>query len=360
MDHTLQSFSELCRDPILSVEQGRISWMNAAARKCFPQRRPGDAATGLLPEYILQETAETFVTGAVLDGHSYTVSAARVGDEALLLTLVPAPAEGNVAYVSDSLISGMRSALCNIELSAEHLRRHLDTRDGESEMYLAMLLHNYYALHHKLSNLCLMRQICDSGIQLSHKFVDLVDLCRGLVLSTNHLVPKGLAPIEFVCALDSLPACMDAAKVELLIVNLLSNALKHTPPDGHIRLGLSKSGGNAVISVDDDGDGIASEVLNGVFHAYETRLDEQSLSRADTGGLGLGICRAIAEQHGGALILDSREQKGTSIRLMLPLRAQDLHLSSERPPYENGGMVLLLTELSDVLDWQAYRGEYLD
>ena len=360
MEHTLQSFSELCRDPILSVEQDRIRWMNAAARKCFPTRNPGDRAAELLPDYILQETGETFLTTAILEGRSYTVSAARSGDAALLLTLVPAPEEGAVSIISDSLLSGMRSALYNIELSAAQLRRRLDPRDSENEQSLSILLHNYYALHHKLSNLSLMRQINDSGIQLNLQFVDLVELCRNLVLSTRHLTAARLAPVKFVCTLDSLPACMDAQKVELLIVNLLSNALKYTPADGHIRLRLTKSGGKAVISVDDDGAGIPAEILNGVFHAYETRLDAQSFSRAGTGGLGLGICRAIAERHGGALILESREQMGTSIRLMLPLRTQELHLYSERPPYENGGIVFLLTELSDVLDWQAYRREYLD
>ena len=360
MEHTLQSFSELCRDPILSLEKGRICWMNAAARTCFPNMAPGDPVAGLLPDYVLQETGETFLTTAILEGRGYTVSAARSGDAALLLTLVPEPETGTVSLVSDSLLSGMRSALCNIELSAAQLRRSLDPRDSESEHSLSILLHNYYALHHKLSNLSLMQQIHDSGIQLNFQYVDLVELCRGLVLSTNHLAGARLAPVEFVCTLESLPACMDAQKVELLLVNLLSNALKYTPADGHIRLRLTKSGGKALISVDDDGAGIPAEILNGVFHAYETRLDAQNLSRAGTGGLGLGICRAIAEKHGGALILESREQMGTSIRLMLPLRAKELHLYSERPPYENGGIVFLLTELSDVLDWQAYRREYLD
>lgn len=360
MDQTLQRISELCRDPMLLVEQGKISWLNAAARKDFPRLSPGDPAAELLPEHILLETAETFQTAATLDGRSYTVSAMRCGDGALLLTLVQAPREQSADIVSDSLISGMLSALFNIELSAEQLRKRLGPADSEGEQYLSILFHNYYALYHKLSNLRLMRQIGEGGLMLASQCLDLVELCQGLVLSVNHLTDARLAPIEFVCALDSLSAYMDAPKVELLIANLLSNALKHTPPDGHIRLRLTKSGDNAVISVDDDGAGIPPEILNGVFRSYENRLDLQHFPQAGTGGLGLGICRAIAEAHGGALILESREGHGTSVRLMLPLHSRDLYLNSTTIPYGNGGIVFLLTELSDVLDWRAYRPEYLD
>lgn len=357
MEFTPQTVSELCRDPMLLIQQERVSWMNTAARQRFLTLREGDRTGSFLPELLRRETAPRFQCAAVLDGGRFHISGARDDQGALLLHLTPEAEPAQAPLVSDALLNGMLAALGSLELAAARLRRHPALQDLESSKYMAMLFHSCYALQHRLNNLELMRRVQDGMFQIQQKPCQLRDLCRGLVLSVNYVTNGTLTPVSFTSDLTELYAYVDVLKVELLLANLVSNALKHTPKDGHIWVRLERQGDNAVISVDDDGEGIPPEVLNKVFHAYEARITEQNLSRTGTGGLGLAICRAIAEAHGGALLLESREHIGTSIRLMLPLQTNMMQLLGEDLNYENGGLIMLLTTLSDVLEWTAYLPE---
>lgn len=361
MDSKLQKITELSRDPMLAAEDGKLVFLNAAARKLFPKAEVGTPARELIPEYILYAQSESFLSSAVIDDEAYTVSALRDGDTLLLsLTAMKSTSELR-GCLSDGLISSMTSALFNIGLSMDHISAQSERKDPELEKYFTAFSHNYYSLNHRISNLNMLCAFSEGSMSVVRRYADLAVLCRDLAASVNLMIGDNAPQVEFLCAVESLSACVDTPKVERLILNLLSNALKYTPKGGYVRLRLAKSGGNAVISVDDSGCGISPEKLKTVFSSYENRLDEQSLTDPGTGGLGLGICSWIARKHGGAMILESREGEGTSVRVLLPLsQPGDTALRSELSPYENGGMGLLLTELCDVLTADAYQPKYLD
>ena len=201
----------------------------------------------------------------------------------------------------------------------------------------------------------------ENTVPIVRRNTDLSLLCAGIADAVNAVTGPGVARVVYTCSAEPVAACVDPAKVERLILNLLSNSLLHTPPDGCVQLRLSKTVRSAVISVDDNGSGIPLDRLNNIFCGYKNRLDERTLSAPGNGGLGLGICRSIAEQHGGTLILESRAGEGTSVRVMLPLDSSDGDvLLSEPPFYESDGMSVILTELCDVLDTAAYRARFSD
>ena len=186
------------------------------------------------------------------------------------------------------------------------------------------------------------------GIVLRH--TDLVKLCGDLVSSVTLLLGGHCAPVEFVTELESLPAALDTPKVERLLLNLLTNSLQHTPRDGLVRLRLGKSGGSALLTVSDNGCGIPPAQLNNVFRSFVSRLDGETLSQECGGGVGLALCSVIAEKHGGTLVLESRKDEGTTVRVQLPLSPPGAgELRSDMPEYTNGGMTMLLTELSELL-----------
>lgn len=361
MDNALQNLLELSRDPMLALKDGRIRMMNAAAVKAFPDRRVGDAASDLLPDLVLFDPAESFLTTVNIQGVRYTVSALR-SDGLLCLSLAPeAPAAVLRGCLSDSLISGMLSTLFNIGLSADRLRAGADPDDQEAQKYFGALYHNYYALYRKLGNLNALCALSEGSMDLVLRHTDLVALCGDLVASAALLVETRCARIEFVTELESLPACVDTPKVERLLLNLLSNALAHTPRDGLVRLRLARSGDNALISLDDNGCGIPPAQLKNVFHSYLDRMDQTALSQMRGGGLGLALCSLIAEKHGGTLLLESREGEGTAVRLLLPLAPPASEgLESEAGPYTNGGMTVLLTELSELLESADYAQGFPD
>ena len=361
MDNALQNILELSRDPMLAVADGKILLMNTAAKKVFPECRLGDGAAEYIPDLILFDQAESFLSSLLLRDVHYTVSAQRSGG-VLYLSLAP---EHSVPLLrgclSDQLVCGMLSSLFNIGLSAERLRAAADMTDPGTRKYFGALFHNYYTLCRRIGNVSTLCALTEGDMDVLLRQTDLVTLCAQLADSVSLLTADKCARVEFVTELDALPACVDMPKVERLILNLLANSLQHTPQDGLVRLRLARSGSNALISVDDNGCGIPPAKLKNIFQSFRNRLDREALCAESGGGLGLGLCSIIAEKHGGTLILESREGEGTTVRVLLPLsRPGETKLETEQPEYHNGGMTLLLTELSELLDSSRYERGFPD
>jgi signal transduction histidine kinase len=113
-------------------------------------------------------------------------------------------------------------------------------------------------------------------------------------------------------------AHVDAERIRVVLGNLLTNALRHSDPQGPpVRVALEVADDDVLIGVHDQGVGIEEEDLERVFEPFY-RVD-RSRSK-DTGGYGIGLSlvRRIVEAHGGAITLDSRAGEGTSVRVSLP------------------------------------------
>lgn len=125
--------------------------------------------------------------------------------------------------------------------------------------------------------------------------------------------------VEFTPPDEPLVAHVDADRVHVVVGNLISNALRHSDPDGPpVRVGLVRVGGDVTITVKDCGVGIAEEDLARVFEPFY-RVD-RSRSK-DTGGYGIGLSlvKRIVEAHGGTIDVDSRVGQGTSVSVTLPI-----------------------------------------
>lgn len=108
------------------------------------------------------------------------------------------------------------------------------------------------------------------------------------------------------------PVRCDPRKIQQVLINLVENALQHTPDGGHITLALNSAQGMAHFSVLDDGAGLSTDGVQRAFEAGFTTRPEGS-------GLGLTIARAIAHQHGGELVLLNRPSGGAAATCIVPL-----------------------------------------
>ena len=102
------------------------------------------------------------------------------------------------------------------------------------------------------------------------------------------------------------------------ISNVVSNALKHTPPKGSVTIQVGSGFHGVEILVKDTGGGIPSEHLPKLFDRFYRVDASRANSRAGT-GLGLAIVKTIMDLHGGSVTLESELQWGTSVRLMFPV-----------------------------------------
>ena len=118
---------------------------------------------------------------------------------------------------------------------------------------------------------------------------------------------------------DDLPKIVgDRERIEQVVVNILSNAVKYTPSGGHIRLAACALAGNRVrITVEDDGVGIPAADVPRLFERFY-RVDKARSRAAGGTGLGLAIAKEIVEQHEGKIALASEYGKGTTVTITLP------------------------------------------
>jgi two-component system, OmpR family, heavy metal sensor histidine kinase CusS len=126
---------------------------------------------------------------------------------------------------------------------------------------------------------------------------------KGVMLSCG-----ALAPVTIRGDLD---------QIRRLLFNLLDNAIKFTPAGGTVGVRLGLSDGLARVEIADTGAGIAAEHLPHVFERFY-RVDPARASEAEGVGLGLSICRSIAEAHGGEIRVESAAGRGTRAILTFP------------------------------------------
>lgn len=150
----------------------------------------------------------------------------------------------------------------------------------------------------------------------------LLEVCKEMRVLARERVQLKVSEIDQVLVNG------DADRLKQVLINLISNAVKFTPPGGEVVLSLGKVGNQARLIVHDTGPGIPAEDLPHIFERFYRA--EKSRSRAKVGGFGLGLSIAywIVTHHGGRIEVDSKEGEGTTFRIWLPLLTGD----GEAPP----------------------------
>lgn len=140
------------------------------------------------------------------------------------------------------------------------------------------------------------------------------------------------AHVELDCETPEHPLPIAAAPgfLRQIPLNLLDNALQHTPPGGHVSIQLLAAGDNAQIVVQDTGCGIPAEHLPRIFDRFY-RVDTARSRRTGGSGLGLAICQSLAEAHGGKIHCESEPGRGTTMTVNLPLADSASASTSSRP-----------------------------
>ena len=111
----------------------------------------------------------------------------------------------------------------------------------------------------------------------------------------------------------------DPDRLRQLLFNLLDNAIKYTPPGGTVTVCGESPNGNVRVVIGDTGVGIPPDNLPHVFERFY-RVDSSRSDETGGAGLGLAICRSIAEAHGGRVQIESKHMEGTKVTLTLPVQ----------------------------------------
>jgi len=166
-----------------------------------------------------------------------------------------------------------------------------------------------------------MARVISGKLRLDVKSVNLGEIANAAIDVVRPAAEAKQITIDTVVD-EHLPAVSgDAERLQQVVWNLMSNAVKFTERDGHVTVHVRHIGDSVAVSVRDTGQGIARDFLPYVFDRF--RQADASASRRHGGlGLGLAIVRQIVELHGGTVSVDSAgTNKGTTFEIRLPATA---------------------------------------
>jgi signal transduction histidine kinase len=187
---------------------------------------------------------------------------------------------------------------------------------AERHEYLEVVDRNANRLLRLVEDLLFVAQMDEGRFALAKTDFDLVE-----VLTEAVEAARPLADLRQIELRDQGEAKLrllgDRDRVAQVIDNLLSNALKFTPAGGEVTVDIARSNGNARLVVADTGVGMRPDEIGHLFERFY-RTDAATAQAVQGSGLGLSICKAIVEAHGGAISADSRLGLGTSLTIELP------------------------------------------
>jgi two-component system sensor histidine kinase BaeS len=165
--------------------------------------------------------------------------------------------------------------------------------------------------------------LADAGqIELERGPTDLVSLVQRMIERFQPQASNQHVSLSFTPSVAPIPTISaDPIRLEQVLTNLISNALRYTPDGGQIDLSLSSINGSVRLSIHDSGSGIPEESMPFIFERFY-RVDK-SRARAEGGtGLGLAIARQLARAHGGDLTATNHASGGALFTLILPVNSQ--------------------------------------
>jgi GAF domain-containing protein/class 3 adenylate cyclase len=170
----------------------------------------------------------------------------------------------------------------------------------------------------RLVNQLLDLQRLDAGrMQPSFRPCDLLELVSQIVESFRPYCEK--KELELITEFNPCPLVyLDTEKFDKIVYNLLSNAMKFTPPGGRITIRVETAGDHCLIQVEDTGIGIAKEQIPHLFKRFHQA--EAAVNRSYEGsGLGLALAKELIELHAGQISVESAYEKGSKFTVWLPI-----------------------------------------
>jgi two-component system, OmpR family, sensor histidine kinase BaeS len=195
------------------------------------------------------------------------------------------------------------------------LEAMLDGIHPRDDDHLRAILGHAESLERLVGDVATVAQAETGALPLNLEQVDLAVLASAVAEDFAEASRQGGMEIRVRVGVDATPLTADAARMRQALANLVANALRYGAPGGVIDIAVDRTAEGTVLTVRDDGTGISSELLPHVFERFVRGPDSRG------SGLGLPIVADIAAAHGGSATAASTPGEGTTVTLVIPVRA---------------------------------------
>lgn len=204
----------------------------------------------------------------------------------------------------------LRTPLAVIQGKLEALLDGVYERDDEQ---LTELLAEVHILGHLVEDLRTLALTESGALKLEKESTDINELAHDVCRSFQGQAAARNGTLRVDSPPDLPLVTIDAVRIREVLVNLVTNALEHTPAGGTVVIALADAGSNGIsVEVSDSGSGMKPEETNRAFERFHKGSESRGL------GLGLAIARNLVVAHGGEIQLTSKPGQGTKIRFTIP------------------------------------------
>ena len=218
-----------------------------------------------------------------------------------------------VAWVGHDLRTPLTSIRAILEALADGV-----VEDQETTLrYLQTAQQDVRSLSSLIDDLFELSQVDAGGMQPDIQPASLGDLISDTIESFNAIASRQMIHLTGRIDPDVDPIRMDTRLIGRVLANLTSNALRHTPSGGQVRIEAVRNGEHVCIDISDTGEGIQAEDLPHIFERFY-RGDKARTRSSGGAGLGLAIAAGIVKAHQGTIKVESTRGKGATFLIELP------------------------------------------
>jgi PAS domain S-box-containing protein len=237
------------------------------------------------------------------------------------------------ANISHELRTPINVILGTLQLMELKFTELFNEKNKKSKGYLKIMKQNCYRLVRLINNLIDVTKIDAGYFEIHLSNCNIVSIVEEITLSVAGYVENNGISLLFDTEMEEKIIACDKDKIERIMLNLISNAIKFTNTGGNITVNIYDGKDNIRISVKDNGIGIPMEKQESIFDRF-IQVDKSLTRNKEGSGIGLSLVKALVEMHGGKISLKSEINKGSEFIFELPTK----QLPDDIPVYVNNNL----------------------